>query len=108
MKQFSVSAAVLCAVLSTRSFALDFYISPSSSGSTPKNTFHDFELAQAAVRKAAASMTEDITVNIADGLYILDSPLNFTSLDSGQNGHKVHWKATGSKAIVSGGIKVTG
>lgn len=107
MKQLSVSAALLCAVLSTGSFALDFYVTPSSSGTMPENTFQDLELAQAAVRKVTAGMEEDITVYIADGLYLLDSPLNFTSLDSGQNGHKVHWKATGSKAIVSGGIKVT-
>jgi hypothetical protein len=106
MKQLSISAAALCVVLSTRSFALDFYVTPFSSGTTPENTFDNLELAQAAVRKVTAGMEEDITVHIADSLYLLDSPLNFTSLDSGQNGHKVHWKATGLKAIVSGGIKV--
>ncbi|KFY47952.1 hypothetical protein V495_01716 [Pseudogymnoascus sp. VKM F-4514 (FW-929)] len=106
MKQLSISAAALCVVLSTRSLALDFYVTPFSSGTTPENTFDNLELAQAAVRKVTAGMEEDITVHIADSLYLLDSPLNFTSLDSGQNGHKVHWKATGSKAIVSGGIKV--
>jgi hypothetical protein len=113
MKQFSVSAALACAAFSTQILALDFHVVPSSGAvssdvaSSSQNTFHDLASAQKAVRKATAGMREDITVHIADGLYQLKSPLNFTSVDSGQNGHTVTWKATGSNAVLSGGIQVT-
>lgn len=112
MKQFLAPVAVVCAAFSTQVLALDFYVVPSSGAvgsdaSSSKNTFHDLASAQKAVRKVTAAMKEDITVHIADGLYQLNNPLNFTSADSGQNGHIVKWKATGSDAILSGGIEVT-
>jgi hypothetical protein len=112
MMQFLVPAALVCAAFSTQVLALDFYVVPSSGAvssdaSPSQNTFHDLASAQKAVHKVTAGMREDITVHIADGLYQLNSPLNFTSADSGQNGQTVNWKATGSNAILSGGIEVT-
>ena len=63
---------------------------------------------QEAIRTAIAQgMVEDITVHVADGMYYLDSPLNLTSADSGQNGHTVYWKASGTNATISGGLNVT-
>lgn len=112
MKQFLASAALVCAAFSTQVLALDFYVVPSSGtlssdASPSQNTFHDLASAQKAVRKVTAGMREDITVHIADGLYQLNAPLNFNSADSGQNGHTVNWKTTGSNAVLSGGIEIT-
>jgi hypothetical protein len=113
MKRFFVSVTVVCAVFSTCGLALDFYVLPLSgaasaeAASSTRNTFYDLKAAQAAVRKATTSMSEDITVHVADGRYFLDGPLYFSSIDSGQNGHSVHWRWTGSNAILSGGIQVT-
>ncbi|KAH8799447.1 hypothetical protein F5884DRAFT_863625 [Xylogone sp. PMI_703] len=116
MVQFLPSVTLACAAFSVCGHALDFYVSPSSrpfseasaDGLSPQRPFSSFEVAQAAVRKAITNMRESITIHVADGLYILDAPLNFTSADSGRNGHTVDWKATGSNAIISGGIRVSG
>ncbi|KUL82893.1 hypothetical protein ZTR_09020 [Talaromyces verruculosus] len=93
------------------SYALDFYVAsssnPSGDGSSPHSPFSNLVDAQAAVRKVTGQMSENVTVHVADGLYILDAPLNFTSADSGQNGHTVIWQATGTNATISGGVQVT-
>jgi hypothetical protein len=62
--------------------------------------------AQAAVRKVNANLKHDLQVHVAKGTYQLDEPLNFTSVDSGSNGHRVIWKAANSDANISGGIPV--
>lgn len=50
---------------------------------------------------------EAITVHIADGIYTLRGPLVFGSEDSGASNAPVTWKAEGSNAVVSGGLRVT-
>jgi hypothetical protein len=111
MVRFLQLVALGCATFSVGSHALDFYVvsssNPSGDGSSPHNPFSNLVDAQAAVRKVTGQMSENITVHVADGLYILDAPLNFTSADSGQNGHTVIWQATGKNATVSGGVQVT-
>lgn len=90
---------------------LDFFVAPNGcerncSASGVSLGLHG---AQGAVRQAIAQgMTEDITVHIADGMYYLDKTLVFTGEDSGQRGHTVRWKASGSNATISGGLRVTG
>lgn len=65
------------------------------------------ERAQAAVRTANAD--RDVTVELADGMYRLASPLVFTSLDGGRNGHHVTWLAAeNAHPVVSGATPVTG
>lgn len=108
---------ILLSLLSLKSVvtALDLYVSSDGtsngpiSGSSSQSSYNGLEQAQNAVRSIIAKgMTEDITIWIADGTFYLDSPLNFTVADSGQNGYTVTWKAIGSNAIISGGLKVTG
>lgn len=103
--------ALSCMTFSVGSHALDFYVAlssnPSGDGSLSK-PFSNLVDAKAAVQNVTGQMSQNITVHIADGLYILDAPLNFTGADSGQNGHTVIWQATGENAIVSGGVQVTG
>lgn len=111
MVRFKLVVALACATFSIGSHALDFYVAsssnPSGDGRSPHRPFSNLVDAQAAVRKVAGQMSENITVHIADGLYILDDRMNFTSADSGQNGHTVIWQATGKNATVSGGVQVT-
>lgn len=91
--------------------AIDLYVSPSGSDSNAGGAgapLHTLTKAQQVVQNAIAlSMTENITVHIADGTYILSKPLVFTSKDSGTNGYTINWKADGSNVLISGGLKVT-
>ncbi|KAH8799146.1 hypothetical protein F5884DRAFT_135714 [Xylogone sp. PMI_703] len=112
MRHLVHSVGLTCAVFSTCGSTLDFYVSSPPSAASADGlslrTFSNLEDVQAAVRNAIPNMKENITVHVADGLYILDVPLNFSSADSGRNGYSVNWKATGTNAIISGGTKVTG
>jgi len=58
------------------------------------------------VRKLNEDMTEDIVVNIAEGIYTLDETIEFSKHDSGKNGYNVIYK--GENAILSGGNKIEG
>lgn len=91
--------------------ALDFYVSPTesdnNSGTNATAPFGSIAGAQNAVRnQIASSMTENITVHLAPGLYPISKTLSFTAQDSGRNGFTVNWK--GPDAVISGGIRVTG
>lgn len=113
MVQFLQLVALACTSLSVSCYALEFYVVPSynlsgqAKGLSLQTPFSGLQDAQAAVRKAVTNMTDNITVHVADGLYILDTQLNFTSADSGRNGHTVTWKSAGSNATISGGIRVS-
>lgn len=91
---------------------LDYYVSPQGSDSnsgTIASPFLTLTKAQAAVRIVVATKpAEAITVNIADGVYILNTTLLLTAEDSGTSGYPVVWKALGSNALISGGLKLTG
>ncbi|MEE6310387.1 RICIN domain-containing protein [Plantactinospora veratri] len=65
--------------------------------------------AQTAVRSRAGSMSGDIVVQLADGVYRLTSPLRLTAADSGTNGYRVMWQAAPSaRPVLSGARAVTG
>ncbi|MEE6262761.1 ricin-type beta-trefoil lectin domain protein [Plantactinospora sonchi] len=65
--------------------------------------------AQTAVRSRTASMSGDIVVELADGVYRLTSPLRLTAADSGTNGYRVLWQAAPSaRPVLSGARPVTG
>jgi hypothetical protein len=65
--------------------------------------------AQAAVRSLAGNMSDDIVVQLADGVYRLSAPLRLTAADSGTNGHTVSWQAAPSaRPTLSGARIVTG
>jgi hypothetical protein len=92
--------------------AADFYVSPSgvdTNDGQSESPFQSLRQAQLAVRDALAQgLNENITVHVGDGEYVLSEPLNFTSADSGSSQFPVLWTAIGTKAIISGGTKVTG
>ena len=89
------------------------FVSPSGndadSGLDPADAVRTLPRAQEIVRGLVGSMTADITVQLAGGIYRLSSPLTFTSADSGRDGHYVIWSAVpGQTAVVSGAEKITG
>lgn len=91
--------------------AVNFYVSPSgadsNAGTSASQPFLTLSAAQQAVQnQIAKSMTENVTVNLAAGIYPLPAPLKFNSQDSGENGFSVNWVGPG--ATISGGLKVSG
>lgn len=60
-------------------------------------------------KAAAASADGDVTVWLMDGTYAVTEAIEFTSADSGKNGHTITYKAAaGAAPVISGGKEVTG
>jgi hypothetical protein len=108
------AAAVLLAALATAPPAAaattTLYASPSGTGTSCTAAEPcSLPAAQAAVRSRNGSMSGDIVVELADGVYRLSQPLRFTAADSGSNGYRVLWQAAASaKPVISGAKAVTG
>lgn len=104
------SLAWLAAILSQHAAAVDVYVSPAgadTNAGTADKPLRSLPAAQKAVRDLLAKSTaENITVNLAPGVYALSAPLVLTEKDSGNNGISVNWVGPG--AVISGGIEVTG
>jgi Ricin-type beta-trefoil lectin domain len=86
------------------------YASPSGAG-TACSSAQPCSLAgaQAAVRSLNDAMSDDIVVQLADGVYRLSAPFRLTAEDSGSNGHNVVWQAAPSAhPAISGARAVTG
>jgi hypothetical protein len=87
---------------------LIFYASPGGTGNgSPQSPA---SITAVKTLAAANAASDEVTICLKDGVYTLQSPLVFTSADSGQNGHTVTWQAAteSDKPILSGGSKVTG
>lgn len=86
------------------------HLSPQGDDAGDGSVAHPFrtvERAQQAVRRLNAD--HDVTVELADGTYPLNSPLRFTAADGGQGGHVVRWQAAaGARPIWSGGMAIGG
>jgi hypothetical protein len=66
-------------------------------------------LAKAQQLARTLSDRTDVVVDLAGGTYRPSAPLEFTSADSGRNGHTVTWQALpGQTPVVSGAQPVTG
>ncbi|MCA2215484.1 RICIN domain-containing protein [Jidongwangia harbinensis] len=86
------------------------YAAPSGSGTTCSSAQPcSLTGAQAAVRSLNDAMSDDIVVQLSDGVYRLSAPLRLTAEDSGTNGHTVVWQAAPSaRPVISGARAVTG
>ncbi|MFI9584254.1 ricin-type beta-trefoil lectin domain protein [Streptomyces sp. NPDC052236] len=86
------------------------YVSPSGTGTGCSATEPcSLPAAQAAVRSLNGTMSDDIVVEVAGGVYRLSAPLRMTAADSGNNGHRVVWRAAPSaRPVISGARAVTG
>lgn len=85
------------------------YAAPGGSGGTC--TVHEpcsLEGAQAAVRDLGTA-SGDITVELADGKYRIDAPLEFRAEDGGSDNATVVWQAAADATpVISGSTEVTG
>jgi ricin-type beta-trefoil lectin protein len=86
------------------------YASPTGTGTTCSSAQPcSLAGAQAAVRSLNDAMSDDIVVQLADGVYRLSAPFRLTAEDSGTNGHRVVWQAAPSAhPAISGARAVTG
>lgn len=108
----AVSAALAIAAPAAPAAAATttLYASPSGTGTSCSATQPcSLSAAQNAVRSLNATMSGDIVVELADGIYRLSAPLRFTAADSGNNGYRVIWQAAASaRPVISGVRAVTG
>ncbi|OLF15035.1 hypothetical protein BU204_24170 [Actinophytocola xanthii] len=106
-------ATALVVVIPARSASAattTLYVSPSGTG-TGCSAAQPCSLstAQAAVRSLTGAMSGDVVVELAGGVYRLAAPLRITAADSGNNGHRVVWRAAPSaRPVLSGARAVTG
>lgn len=108
----------LCLVLllmniSSGIFAVDIYVSTNgkdSNSGTKESPFATIERAQKEVLNIASEIAnEEITVWIAGGNYLFQTPLTFNVSDFGRIQNKMVFKAQpGKKVQISGGVKITG
>ena len=77
------------------------YASPSGTGTSCSATQPcSLAAAQAAVRSQNGTMSGDIVVQLADGVYRLSAPLRLTAADSGTNGY--------TRAVAGGPVGASG
>ncbi|MGW1749142.1 RICIN domain-containing protein [Streptomyces sp. NPDC002092] len=89
-----------------------YYVAPNGDDShagTISAPFKTLQHARDVVRTVNSNMTGDINVYLRGGAYPVSSTINFTSADSGTNGHRVVYAAyPGEKPVLDGGVQVTG
>jgi hypothetical protein len=102
--------AVAASALPAAAATATLYVSSSGNGSSCSSSQPcSLSGAQTAVRSMVAGMSDDIVVQLSDGIYRLSTPLRFTAADSGTNGHTVRWQsAPSAHPILSGARQVTG
>ncbi|GAA0672713.1 hypothetical protein GCM10010193_26570 [Kitasatospora atroaurantiaca] len=89
-----------------------YYVAPGGDDANPGSITAPFKTLQHArdvVRTVDSNMTGDINVFLRGGTYPVSSTVDFTSADSGTNGHRVVYAAfPGEKPVLDGGVQVTG
>ena len=88
----------------------DLYVAASAGAGgtgTAQQPFASIAQAQQVAHQMSAS--SDVVVHLAGGTYRLTQPLQFTSADSGQDGHTITYQApAGQPAVMTGAQQVTG
>ena len=104
------AAAVVAPAAPASAAVTTLYVAPAGSG-TACSAAQPCSLGQAqtAVRSLNDAMSDDIVVQLADGVYRLSAPMRLTADDSGSNGRTVVWQAAPSaRPVISGARAVTG
>ncbi|AGZ44097.1 ricin-type beta-trefoil lectin domain protein [Actinoplanes friuliensis] len=106
----AAAVGVVTAASPAQAATTTIYASPSGTGSACSSAQPcSLAGAQAAVRSLNDSMSGDIVVQLADGVYRLSAPFRLTAEDSGSNGYRVVWQAAPSaRPAISGSRAVTG
>jgi beta-glucuronidase len=102
---------LLFVMLPFASHAQTLHVMPkgSTSGVCDASSPCTLQSAQARVRALRAQGHGNITVQLQDGTYRLQQPLQFDASDSGADGHPVRWQAApGAHPLLSGGRLVQG
>ncbi|HEY8980516.1 MAG TPA: right-handed parallel beta-helix repeat-containing protein, partial [Streptomyces sp.] len=109
------SAALLASLTTTPASAAvqaTYYVAPGGSDSnagTISAPFKTLQHARDVVRTVNDNMTGDINVFLRGGTYPVSSTIDFTSADSGTNGHQIVYAAyPGEKPVLDGGVQVSG
>ncbi|GAA4463165.1 RICIN domain-containing protein [Phytohabitans houttuyneae] len=104
------AATVLTSATPALAAPTTLYASPAGSGTACSSAQPcSLTQAQTTVRSLNDAMSDDIVVQLADGVYRLSAPLRFTADDSGSNGRTVVWQAAPSaRPVISGARAVTG
>ncbi|MGC9542289.1 RICIN domain-containing protein [Streptomyces sp. UG1] len=89
-----------------------YYVAPDGNDANPGTISAPFKTlrhARDVVRTVNDDMTGDINVYLRGGNYSVSSTIDFTSADSGTNGHRVVYAAyQDEKPVLNGGVPVTG
>ncbi|MFF9808383.1 RICIN domain-containing protein [Streptomyces coeruleorubidus] len=112
----AVSAALVTSITTptpaSAAVQATYYVSPNGSDTnsgTISSPFKTLQHARDVVRTVNDNMTGDINVYLRGGTYPVSSTINFTSADSGTNGHRVVYATyPGEKPVLDGGVPVTG
>jgi hypothetical protein len=104
------AAAVLALAVPASAAVTILYAAPSGTGTACSSAQPcSLAQAQAAVRSLNDAMSDDIAVELADGVYRPTAPMRLTAEDSGSNGRTVVWRAAASaRPVISGARAVTG
>ena len=93
-------------------WAAEFYVATTGSDSNPgseSSPFLTFERARDAVRARKLAGKEEVTVNVADGMYFLKETFALEALDSGSEKHPIIYKSVNKgKAVISGATVLDG
>jgi hypothetical protein len=95
MKPLYPAFIALCLPL-CQGHAATLFVSPAgddAAAGTQAAPFHTLARAQTAARELIKDMRGDVVINLAPGMYRLDTPLVFTPADSGRNGFRVIWRS---------------
>ncbi|MGQ4434399.1 RICIN domain-containing protein [Streptomyces sp. SAS_260] len=89
-----------------------YYVAPNgddANAGTISAPFKTLQHARDVVRTVNDDMNGDINVFLRGGTYPVSATINFTSADSGTNGHQIVYAAfPGEKPVLDGGVQVSG
>ncbi|MGW2567820.1 RICIN domain-containing protein [Streptomyces sp. NPDC001537] len=111
----AVSAVVLASLTTSPASAATqatYYVAPDgddANAGTISAPFKTLQHARDVVRTVNNDMTGDINVFLRGGTYPVSSTIDFTSADSGTNGHQIVYAAyPGEKPVLDAGVQVSG
>jgi len=89
-----------------------FFVSPmgdDDNRGTKDSPFHTIQKARDTVASRTGLMQKDIYIYLRGGVYLITAPITFAPVDSGTNGHTIHYLAyKNERPMVSGGRQITG
>ena len=87
-----------------------YHVSPQGDDAGDGSASHPFRsLARAQVAVRSSNNSSNVIVQLADGIYRLEAPLQFRAADGGQENTSVVWQAApGAAPVIAGSVPVSG